>query len=80
MRLKLESQAKRLKVNESYWYNSAKGSLVSVYPSCWAKVIGPPYVFNNRIITVPVVLKTPTGNIEADVPTESLTEIVQLNS
>jgi hypothetical protein len=80
MRLKLETQVKRLKQNESYWYNSSKGSLGANHPSCWAKVIGLPYIFNNRLISIPVLLKTPTGSIETHVPTDSLTEIAQLNS
>jgi hypothetical protein len=80
MRLKLEAQAKRLKQNESYWYNSSKGSLGANHPSCWAKVIGTPSIFNNRLVVIPVLLKTPTGSIETAVPADSLTEIAQLNS
>jgi hypothetical protein len=80
MKLKLEVQIKRLKQNESYWYNSSKGSLGANHPSCWAKVIGEPTIFNNTIVVIPVLLKTPTGSIETVVPTDSLTEIAQLNS
>lgn len=74
------SQANRLKVGEKYWYNSTKGPIGAQHPSCWAVLLGEPYIFNDRIIAVEVLLLTPREKVNTRVPAESLTEMSQINS
>jgi hypothetical protein len=79
--LKLTAHRERLEVNETYWYNSSRGLLVSNEPSCWAKVLSEPRVFGqNKMIVVDVLLNVSTKRIETTVPAESLAKIEQLNS
>lgn len=77
---KLHAVKKRLRLGEKYWYNSSKGSLDMIHPSCWATVTGDPFFDKKKRLIIPVTLKTPNGNFDATVPEESLLEITQLNS
>ena len=81
LKIKIQEYSSKLKVDESYWYNSSKGFLNNSYPSCWAKVISAPVLNKQNIITVEVLLKTSTGpKTITSVPAASLAKIEQLNS
>lgn len=78
---KLKAHRERLQVNETYWYNSSRGLLVSSEPSGWAKVLSEPKVFGqNKMIVVDVLIKVGNKRIETTVPADSLAKIEQLNS
>lgn len=81
LKIKLQEYASKLKVGETYWYNSSKGLLNSTEPSCWAKVLSEPkLVGKNNAILIDVLLKVGTKRIEKTVPANSLAKIDQLNS
>jgi hypothetical protein len=77
---KLEANTKKLQVNETYWYNSAKGFLMENHPSGWAKVLARPRLFGKNQIVVDVMLTVGKKKIETTVPADSLALIEQLNS
>jgi len=81
LKIKIQEYSIKLKVGESYWYNSSKGFLNNSNPSCWAKVTSKPVLNKQNIVTVEVLLKTSTGQrTAASVPAASLAKIEQLNS
>ena len=81
LNLKLNELAETIIVDETYWYNSSKGFLNSVEPSCWAKVLSKPKVFGkNKVIVVDVLLKIGEQRIEKTIPANSLAKIDRLHS
>ncbi len=81
LKIKIQEYSNKLKIGETYWYNSSKGPLNSTDPSCWAKVLSEPKIIGkNTVIMVDVLLKVGTKKIERTIPANSLAKIDQLNS
>lgn len=81
LNLKLDELSKTVIVDEAYWYNSTKGFLNSVEPSCWATVLSKPKIFGkNKVIVVDVLLKIGEQRIEKTIPANSLVKIDRLTS
>jgi hypothetical protein len=80
VKTKLSAQTDKLKINETYWYNSAKGFAMDEYPSSWAKVLSEPRTFGKNQIVVDVLLRVGKKKIETTVPADSLAQIVKVNS
>jgi hypothetical protein len=81
LKLKLQEYSNRLKIGETYWYNSSKGLLNDNHPSCWAKVVAEPVLDKHNVVIVEVILKIGNkSSIATFVPANSLAKIDQLNS
>lgn len=81
LNLKLNELLTKVIVDEAYWYNSGRGFLNSVEPSCWATVLSKPKIVSkNKVIVVDVLLKIGEERIEKTVPANSLIKIDRLTS